>query len=381
MRKIFIVTERRADYSRFKLILKKIDEDPELEYNLVVTGMHLLKKYGHTIEEIEKDGYNIFSTFNIFKEGHEYEDTGAEMARSLGRAIEKITYEIEKSKPDIILSGFDIAANFAATVAGAHMNIPVMHIEGGEVSGTIDESLRHGMSKFAHYHIVGNQDAKERLIKMGEVPEHVFITGNPAIDVILNVKDIPKEELRKEFGIDLDKPYFLMIQHPVTTEIEETEKQIVTTIEAIEEFDIPTIMIFPNNDAGTTKITKVIEGSEIKHFPHLSIEKFINLLKHSSALIGNSSAGIKETASFQVPTINIGTREQGRQRPENVIDVPHNKEEIKKAIYKALNDQEFKDKVSKVNNPYGDGKAAERIIKLLKEVDISQNVIQKRITY
>ena len=149
-RKIFLITERRADYSRFKPILEKIEQDPDLDYDLVVTGLHLLDKYGHTIDEIKKDGFKIFSTFPMFKEFEDAEDTGAEMTRSLGRALIGVTHELEKSKPDLILSGFDIAANFAVTIAGAHMNIPVAHMQGGEVTGTIDESIRHAMSKFAH---------------------------------------------------------------------------------------------------------------------------------------------------------------------------------------------------------------------------------------
>ena len=165
MRKIFIITERRADYSRFQPILSLIKDDPELEYDLVVTGLHLKHDHGYTINEIKSDGFKIFSTFEMFLEN---EDSGGAMVRSYAEAVKKVTYELEKSKPDLILSGFDIAANAAVTLAGAHMNIPVAHIQGGEVTGTIDESIRHAMSKFAHYHFAANEDACERLIKMGK---------------------------------------------------------------------------------------------------------------------------------------------------------------------------------------------------------------------
>lgn len=379
-RKIFLVTERRADYSRFKPILKKIEKDSDLDYDLVVTGIHLLKKYGHTIDEIKKDGFKIFSTFKMFEE-EKIEDTGAEMVRSLGRAITNITYELEKSKPDIILSGFDIAANFAVTIAGAHMNIPVVHIQGGEVTGTIDESLRHAMSKFSHYHFVANDDARKRLIKMGEIPEHVFVTGCPSIDAILQVKEIPKEELEKEFNLDLNKPFIIIIQHPVTSEINEVTSQIIKTLEAVKELNMQAILIYPNNDAGAQQILNVIEKTSIKQVSTLFLQKYVNLLKHAKALVGNSSGGIHETATFHIPTVNIGTRQQGRLRPDNVLDVGHDKDEIKKAILKTLNDKIFLEKVAKCNNPYGDGTASEKIINLLKKIDISSKIIQKKITY
>jgi GDP/UDP-N,N'-diacetylbacillosamine 2-epimerase (hydrolysing) len=379
-RKIFIVSERRADYSRFKPILREMKKDLELDFDLVITGTHLLKKYGLTINEIKKDGFKIFSTFEMFDE-NDTNDTGSKMTRSLGTVLKGITYEIENSKPDIILSGFDIAANLAATIAGAHMNIPIAHIQGGEISGTIDESIRHAMSKFAHYHFVANKDARERLIKMGEIPERIFIVGNPSIDAMLQVKDISKKELEKEFKIDMNKPYILIIQHPVTSEIMDTEKQINETINAIKEIGIQSIFIYPNNDAGTTKIINNIEGSNLRHVNSLSIDKYINLLKHSSALVGNSSGGIHETATFHIPTINIGTRQQGRLKAENVINVNYDKNEIKKAISKALYDKLFLDTISNCKNPYGDGTSAKKIVKLLKEIDIGQDVIQKRMTY
>src|SRR3990167_3872143 len=226
MRKIFIVTERRADYSRFKPILKLIQQDPLLDYDLVVTGLHLKKEHGFTLSEIETDGFKIFSTFEMY---HETEDSGAAMVRSFGTAVRDITRELEKSKPDLILSGFDIAANFAVTIAGAHMNIPVAHIQGGEVSGTIDESIMHAMSKFAHYHFVGNQDAVDRLIRLGERPDSVFNVGCPSIDAILAVEN--DAAIVQRYKLTL--PYAVVLQHPVTTEVTESGKQIEELLKKI----------------------------------------------------------------------------------------------------------------------------------------------------
>ena len=370
-RKIFIITERRADYSRFKPILELIQTDSSLDYDLVVTGLHLKEEHGYTIREIESDGFRIFSSFEMFLED---KDTGGSMVRAYAEAVKNVTYELEKSKPDIILSGFDIAANAAVTLAGAHMNIPVAHIQGGEVTGTIDESIRHAMSKFAHYHFAANEDARQRLIKMGEMPDRVFNVGCPSIDAILNVK--ADNEIVKKYN--LTSPYFLLIQHPVTSEITESANQIKITLEAINKSNIKALIILPNNDAGYSKIMSQIKNSNIFSVDTLSINDYVNLLRYSSGLIGNSSSGIHEAASFDIPVINIGTRQQGRLRPDNVIDVGHDLEEIIDAINKCL---KIIDENISFNNPYGDGKSAQKIVTLLKKLNISDKIIQKRITY
>ncbi len=374
MRKIFVVTERRADYSRFKPILNLIKVDPQLKYDLVVTGLHLKKSHGFTINEIEKDGFHIFSTFEMFEEE---EDSGAAMVRSLANAVKNITYELQKSKPDIILSGFDIAANFAVSIAGAHMNIPVAHIQGGEVTGTIDESIRHATSKFSHYHFAANEDAVNRLIKMGERPDTVFNVGCPSLDAIFEVKD--DINIIKKYH--LTPPYVLVIQHPVTTEIQSTETQINETLNAIMELNIDALFILPNNDAGYSAIIKKIQGGNVKYVRTLKLEEYVNLLKKASVLVGNSSSGIHETASLHIPTVNIGSRQQGRLRPINVIDTAHNKDEIKMAIQKCLYDTNFINTVKNCHNPYGDGNSSKKIVELLKNINIDNSIIQKRITY
>ena len=369
MRKIFLIPERRADYSRFKPILKLIKKDPLLDYDLVVTGLHLKEENGLTINEIKNDGFKIFSTFEMFEEE---EDSGGAMVRSLANALKNVTYALEKSKPDLILSGFDIAANMSVTIAGAHMNIPVAHIQGGEVTGTIDESIRHAMSKFSHYHFAANEDAKNRLIKMGEKPEHVFNVGCPSIDALLDVKD--NKNLYKKYNLNQD--YYLMIQHPVTTEINDSYNQIHQTLEAIKDTNLEVLIILPNNDAGYLKIVEKIKSSNIKYVKTLAIEEYVNLLKYSKGLIGNSSSGIHETSLFNIPTINIGTRQHGRLQSNNVINAGYNKNEIIEAIKMSQNifGSTFK-------NLYGEGSSSELIIDLLKNIDISQNIIQKQITY
>jgi len=372
MRKIFILTERRADYSRFRPILRLIEKDPKLDYILVVTGAHLREEMGNTIDEIINDGFKIDYKIEMFLDNEE--DSGASMVRSFSRVATQLTYILEDSKPDIILAGFDIGANMALTIAGAHMNIPVGHIQGGEVTGTIDESIRHAMTKFSHFHFASNEDAAARLIKMGEKKENVFNVGCPSIDAILEIKN--DEQILKKYN--LKKDYFILIQHPVTTEIEQVETQIKETINALNKFNYQVLVILPNNDAGFSNIVRELKNSNFLLVESLSLHDYVNLLKKSTLLIGNSSSGIHETSSFNIPTINIGSRQHGRLRPNNVIDVNHNTPQnvnpIKKGIKIKNSDKTFV-------NPYGDGNSAKRIIKILKSIKLTKELIQKKITY
>jgi GDP/UDP-N,N'-diacetylbacillosamine 2-epimerase (hydrolysing) len=371
VRKVFLITERRADYSRFQPILKLISKDKDLDYDLVVTGLHVKPEHGLTINEIKSDNFKIFATFDMFLEK---EDTGASMVRAYAEAVTKVSKLLEQSKPDLILSGFDIAANAAVTLAGAHMNIPVAHIQGGEVTGTIDESIRHSMSKFAHYHLAANKDACDRLIKLGELPNRVFNVGCPSIDAIINVKK--DFNIVKKYGLSI--PYFLILQHPVTTEIKDAEHQIQCTIDAANSVGVDTLVILPNNDAGYSSIMNRISASNLKSVNTLSIHDYVNLLREATGLIGNSSSGIHEAASFNIPVVNIGTRQQGRLRPKNVLDVGYNKCEILEAMRKCL---EIRSNKIDYENPYGDGNSAEKIIDLLKTISLDESILQKRITY
>jgi GDP/UDP-N,N'-diacetylbacillosamine 2-epimerase (hydrolysing) len=375
MRVIF-VSERRADYSRFKPIMQLMKDDPFFDYKLIVTGISLLKDYGEDINIIKRDGFKISHVIPMFKKGSP--DSGAEMTRAYGRVMAGLADAFEKLKPDLIFSGFDIGANFSAAVVGAHMNIPVAHIQGGEVTGSIDESLRHAMSKFSHIHFPATKDAARRLVRMGEDKRFIFVVGCPSIDVLLNAPIMEKNDVAKILGIDSQKPYALIIQHPVTTEASQSGRQIKETLEAVEDAGIQAIILYPNNDAGTSKIISGIHNSNIKCFKSFPSEVFSNVLRYCSVLIGNSSSGIHEASTFHIPVVNIGTRQQGRERPKNVIDVKYKKVEIKKAIQKALYDKNFKKVVNKAKNPYGDGNSAGRIIKILKQIDIKNISLQKK---
>jgi len=378
-KKILVITERRADYSKFKPVLKKIAKSQKLDYFLIVTGSHMLEEHGNTMEEIKKDGFKITSFFSMYEKNSS--DTGAGMMRAFGRAIDNLTSQIEKIKPDIILAGFDIGANFASAIIGSHMNIPVAHIEGGEVTGTIDDSIRHATTKFAHLHFTSNYQATRRLIKMGENPKYVFTVGNPSLDAILDLKNIHEDILEKKYNLDFKKPFIIMLQHTVTSEIDKIDLHVLKTIHAIKELNIQAIIIHGNADAGSKKILKVIKNSKIKRYPTIPFDEFINLLKHSSALVGNSSSGIIEAPFLHVPSINIGTRQEGRLHSNSVIDVGYDKKQIKNAIMKVIEDKKFLKKIKKLKSLYGNGQASDKIVNILEKTNQKNIPIQKKITY
>tara|TARA_A100001011_G_scaffold283865_1_gene294273 strand:+ start:1460 stop:2599 length:1140 start_codon:yes stop_codon:yes gene_type:complete len=379
MKRILIITERRADFSRFKPIIKLIRKEKSLDYRLLVTGLHLVRKYGYTINEIKDEKFKIYAKFKMFDENYFKINDGADMVRAIGKVFINIPYLIKKIKPDLILSGFDIAANFAVSAAGAHMNIPVAHIQGGEVSGTIDESLRHAATKFSNFHFTANKNTKKRLIKLGEIPKNIYSVGCPSIDALFSEKLINKKVIKTKFKIDLDKTFLVVIQHPVTSELN-ILKQIRETLKAVKESKIQHLIVFPNNDSGSKNILKEIQRSKLNYIPSLTLSEYKTLLNGEMILIGNSSSGIHEAASFKVPVINIGSRQNGREKPKNIINVGYDSVEITKAI-KKVKGKKFKNFVKKIKNPYGDGKSSIKIINLIKKLKLKNFNTQKQLTY
>lgn len=378
-RKILVITERRADYTKFRPVLYEIKKSSKLDYFLIVTGSHLLKEFGYTINEIEKDGFKIKAKFDMYST--QRKDTGAEMARSLGKSIIHLANFVEKIKPDIIFSGMDVGTNLAAAIVGAHENIVVTHYEGGEVTGTIDESIRHATSKFAHIHFTTNSYATRRLIRMGEDPKSIYTVGTPSLDAIRNVKEISAKKLNDEFKIDFKKPFIIIMQHTVTSELNVNYNHIMETINAVKELDIQAISILGNADAGAEKISNALKKSRISQYATLDFPVYINLLKRSNALVGNSSGGIMEAPFLGIPSVNIGTRQRGRPRALSVIDVDYNKNEIKKAIKKTIDNKSFLKKIQGQKTYYGDGNASKRILKILEKMNVKKISIQKKLSY
>lgn len=380
-RKILFVTERRADYSRLKPIMKAVQASSKLELQLVLTGAHLLKNFGETKQVVEADGFTIDASFPMFHEDDP--DDGVSMVKAMARALDAMADIFPKLNPDIVFCGFDLGAHLAAAITGMHMNKPVAHIQGGEVSGTIDEVLRHACTKFSHLHFVATQESKERVEKLGEDPNYVFLVGSPSLDTIKNIDYFSKEEMCSKYGLDATKKLLVFLQHPVTTEIDDVEVQIQASIGALRKakqtHDVEILAIYSNHDAGGKRIVANLQEAGMKVRPHIPYEDFLRILKVSDVLVGNSSTGIHEAPSFGLPTVNIGTRQQHRERGLNVLDVGNNEEEIYTGIETSLTDEQFIASVKAGSNPYDGGDTAAQVVKILEEVEMPR--IQKSITY
>jgi len=382
MRKITAVTGTRAEYGILYPVLRAIKSTHGLILSLLVTGMHLSHDFGYTVQEIEKDKFKIEAKVDMLLSS----DAPSAMAKSIGIGITCMAQALEQLDPDIVLVLGDRVEALAAAIAAAYMNIPLAHIHGGDnPHAGLDEYARHAITKFAHIHFPATQKSAERIIKMGEDDWRVHTVGSPALDDILNELSLPAEVISNKFKIDIYKPFILMLQHPITTQIDEAPKQIRETLEAVIKVGHPTVIIYPNSDAGGRSMIEVIKEFEqyplISTFKSLPRRDYLGLMKMASVMIGNSSSGIIEAPSFGLPVVNIGIRQEGRERGDNIIDVIHNKQDIIKATNKALTDIEFKASVQKCINPYGDGKASQRIVELLKKIEITPQLLQKKITY
>ena len=375
-----VVTGTRAEYGILKPVLSSIKKHPQLELSLLVTGMHLSHEFGYTINEIEKDGFDIDFKIDMLLSG----DTKGSMAKSIAIGILGMTEAIELAKPDIILICGDRSEPFAATIASAYLTVPVAHLLGGDAArgSNIDDSIRHAITKFAHIHFTATKKHKERIIKFGEEPWRVHLVGSPAINSISYLEETSAKNFARKINLNLDKPIILVVQHPTTIGAENTTDEIKETLNAIVELKHQTILIYPNADAGGRNMINVIKKYEkysfIKTFKNLPHKDYLSLMKVVSVMIGNSSSGIIEAPSFHLPVVNIGPRQKGREQAGNVIDVSYDKNKIIKAIKKALYDSKFKEKVKKCKNPYGDGKTSERIVKILSEVKIDEKLLQKK---
>jgi UDP-N-acetylglucosamine 2-epimerase (non-hydrolysing)/GDP/UDP-N,N'-diacetylbacillosamine 2-epimerase (hydrolysing) len=382
MRKIAVVTGTRAEYGILVPVLKAIEAAPGLALSLTVTGMHLSREFGYTLDEIKRDGFRIDAKVPMLLPG----DTLAAMAESVGRGVVGMSRTWERLRPDIILVLGDRVEPLAAAIAGAYMNIPVAHIHGGDSSkGGLDESARHAITKFAHIHFPATEKSARRIIKMGEDDWRVYQVGSPALDVILNEPLISAEQMAKKFDLDLSQPLLLLVQHPLTTEVENAAWQMRETLQAIIEVGYQVIVVYPNSDAGGRRMIEVIKEYEkyefVKTFKSLPRREYLSLMKIASIMVGNSSSGIIDAPSLSLPVVNIGTRQEGRERGKNVINVGHNKHEIIKGIREGLTDKEFLLKVKKCQSPYGDGKAGLRIAEILSKLEITPRLLQKKITY
>jgi UDP-hydrolysing UDP-N-acetyl-D-glucosamine 2-epimerase len=374
-RKIAVVITARPSYSRVKTVLQAIQKHPELELQLIVAASALLDRYGSAVNYIEKDGFEIHAkVFNVL-EGENL--TAA--AKTTGIGILELSTVFDNLKPDIVVTVADRFETMATAISASYMNIPLAHIQGGEVTGNIDEKVRHAITKLSDYHFVASESARERVIKLGEDASFVFNTGCPSIDLayeITKLKNLSFNPYQKYGGVgaepDLSKGYLVVMQHPVTTEYQDSRKHIEETLLAINELNVPTLWFWPNVDAGADGTSNGIRSfreknklKKVHFFKNMEGEDFLVLLNNSIGLIGNSSVGIRECAFLGVPVINIGSRQNRRDRGTNVIDVDYNKAQIIEAVQ--IITEKGKSATSAV---YGGGKAGIEIADLLAKLPL-----------
>lgn len=382
MKKICVVVGSRANYSSIKSGMRAIAKHPDLELALVVGASAVLDRYGSVVDLIERDGFSPQARIHMLIEG----ETPTTMAKSTGLGLIELSSVFDQMKPDVVLTVGDRFETMATTLAAAYMNIPIAHTMGGEVSGTIDESIRHAVTKFAHIHFPASSDARDRIIRLGERPEHVHLVGCPRIDLVAEIladdEGVGNEIFREGVGpsFSLDEPFLMVSQHPVTTEYGSGEDQIMATLEAAEQVALPAVVLWPNADAGSEDIARGMRkwrergrATHMHFFKNLPIDTYVRLMRRAACLVGNSSSGIREGAYIGTPVVNVGSRQAGRQRGHNVLDVDPDRSSVRDGIERQIAHGRYP-----MDAIYGDGHAGERIAATLaiKKIDI-----QKRITY
>lgn len=380
--RICFVIGSRANYSSIKSVMSAVKADRKLTFQLILSTSSVLQRYGDVSNVIDKDGFKVDEKIFNLIEG----ETPLTMAKSTGLCLIELSSIFSRLKPDLVFAVGDRFEVMAVVLAASYMNIPIAHTMGGEVTGTIDESIRHAITKFSHLHFPATKEAAKRIQKLGEEKSKIFYVGCPRIDYVKEVllkKKFNKSFLLQGVGIklDIDKPFIILSYHPVTTEFEKINEQTRIILNCINILDIPTIILWPNADAGSSKIAKIIriyrEKGLLKkaHFyKNLPTDIYINLLNKCLCIVGNSSSGIREGNYLGVPCVNIGSRQNSRERGKNVIDVPFEKKKILDAMKIQIKSGKYKK-----GTLYGDGNASKKIIKILKK--LSSIKIQKKITY
>jgi len=382
-KKICAITGSRSEYGILRPILFEIENHCELELSLIVTGMHLSEQYGYTIEGIRKDGFVIDAIVEMTLDS----SSGSSMAKSTGLGIIGISQAFQQIKPDIILIVGDRCEVLAASIAAIYMNIPIAHIHGGDksIGGHADDSIRHAISKISHIHFAVSKESQERLLKLGEESFRTFCVGSPVLDTIKNMDFLSKNEIFIKFGLNPKEKMILAVQHPITKESNESGEQLTNTLNALKKTNIQTILVYPNSDMGSKEMIKVIREFEkfdfLKTFKNINQKDFLNLMKYSNLYIGNSSSALIESPFFGIPVVEIGNRQKGRERAENVLSSEYSEDDILDKINKSLYDVKYIQKCRNCNNPYGKGQTSEIIASVLAEIEVNDKLMTKEITY
>jgi UDP-hydrolysing UDP-N-acetyl-D-glucosamine 2-epimerase len=382
VKKVCVVVGSRANYSSIKSAMRAVRDHPDLELQLIVGASALLDRYGTVADLIETDGFEADERVFMLIEG----ETPGTMAKSTGLGLLELPTAFERLRPDVVITVGDRFETIATALAASYMNIPLAHTMGGEVSGNIDESIRHAVTKFANLHFPASEDAGERIVRMGEDPATVHVVGCPRIDLAAEVLARPTDGLGELLGLgvggtfDLDSPFLLVSQHPVTTEYGDGERQITETLTAVQALDLPAVVLWPNADAGAEHVARGIrkfreheDDSKLHFFKNLPTDDYLRLMRKTTCLVGNSSSAIREGAFIGTPAVNVGPRQGGRRRGGNVLDVDYDHGAIVDAVRLQREHGPFASEAI-----YGDGRAGERIADILARNKIS---IRKRITY
>ncbi len=382
-RRVCVVVTARPSYSRIKTALEAIRSHPDLELRLVVGASALLDRYGNAVQVIERDGFEIAARVYMVLEG----ENPTSMAKTTGLGLMELATVFDNLKPDVVVTIADRYETLATAVAAAYTNIPLAHVQGGEVTGSIDEKVRHAVTKLADIHFVSTRKAAERVARMGEDRSRIFVTGCPSIDLAAEVLRAPSldfDPIAKYGGVgeavDLSGGYLVVMQHPVTTEYDLARHQVTETLHAVRDAGLPALWFWPNVDAGSDGTSRGIRAfrelerpANIHFFKNMGPTDFLRLIYNSKCLVGNSSVGIREASFLGVPVVNIGTRQAGRERGVNVIDVGYDRREILAAIERHRANGRYP-----CDQLYGDGRAGERIARLLAEIPLG---VEKRLTY
>lgn len=379
-RRVLIVTGSRGEYGYIRPIIKLCESTGRLRYSVVATNMHLLPDFGSSIHEFAQDGIRVDHRIHMALSGY----TNVTMVKSLGVFLLSFSDLLDREAPDVVLLAGDRGEQLVAALAAAHLNIPVAHIQAGELSGNVDGLSRHAIARFAHIHFAANEDAYRRLVRSGEHEFRVFNVGAPQLDEFLQAKFVPPEEIQARYNLDLAEPVLLVLQHSTTEQASQAADQMRITLEAVLESGHQTVVIYPNNDAGSAMIQTVIHqhrNPRIRTERNVSREVYGGLLNTASVIVGNSSSGIIEAPSFRLPAVNIGRRQDGRFQARNVINEPkHCRSAIRSAIDRALA-PEFRAGLAQLDNPYGDGRASERIVDILSTIKIDERLLYKQLAY
>lgn len=390
-RSVAVFTGNRAEYGLQFPILRAIDRHPDLEYKLLVSGAHLDVNFGSTLDEIEKDGFNIESEIKIEMDAGSLFAT----AQAIGSGVLEISKVLNKLKPDLMVVYADRFEGFAAVIAATQMNIPTAHIEGGDLTegGALDDSVRHAMTKLSHLHFTTNLQASNRILAMGEEPWRIHTVGFPAIDLISEGNFAPKNEVLETLSLNPTHPIVLFTQHSVTTEFAEALNQVIPSLDAIKRLaseGVQVILTYPNNDAGGREIIQALSDFQLEGHEYTQVRRSLGRYLYHGVLalaresdlrvvcLGNSSSGLKETPAFGCPTVNIGSRQDGRLRGENVLDADYSSNQIHAAVNQGLFDEDFRELCRKAINPYWLGEAGPKVANILATTPLDQNLIQKK---